>query len=142
MTVNMHFSRCFLLQFALVAFVFSAVVPFFALYDGQIAKADNVTLAALYGEEIFMCTERGFEMVKLADVQNGKHVPKRDTHFECALCFVGAKGAKHSQLAPMELALSLHPERALQLHFAQPVVLAGNHSAATPSIPRAPPVVM
>jgi len=143
MTFSMPVSLCrFLFQFALIAFLFSAIVPFFALYDGQIAKANSATLAALYGEEVFICTERGFEWVKLSDVQNGKHAPKPDSHFECALCFVSAKGAKSTQLTPIELTLlPIHAASALRQHFA--VAEQGVYSLAyPPSSPRAPPIVM
>lgn len=141
MTLLMRASlRHYLLQFALFAFVFGAVVPFFALYEGQVARAKTASLEALYGEKIFICTERGFEWVKVADLPERQHSPESKTpHFDCALCFVGAKGAKHSQLAPMELALATHSAQALRLHFALPVARVEGRFAAAPSIPRAPP---
>lgn len=143
MTLPMRVSlRHYLLQFALFAFVFGAVVPFFALYEGQVAHAQTASLEALYGEKIFICTERGFEWVKVADLPQRQHSPKSKTgHFDCALCFMGAKGAKHSQLAPMELALAANPAQALRLHFAVPVARVDGRFAVTPSIPRAPPLL-
>lgn len=143
MTIAMRYSaRLALLRFVLIAFVFGAVVPFFALYSGQVAKADSAALATLYGEEIFLCTERGFEWVKLADLESGKHTPKPDKHFECALCFVGAKGAKNTQLTPIELTLlPIHAGSALRQHFAETGQGVYNLAYA-PSAPRAPPVVM
>jgi hypothetical protein len=129
-------------RFTLVAFVFSAIMPFFALYGGQIAHADSAQLQSLYGEKVFICTEQGFEWVKVADLQHGNHAPKPNSHFKCALCFVGAKGAKHTQLAPIELALgNVHAKTALREHFAynHPVTHGLSHR---PSVPRAPPVDM
>lgn len=133
--------RHFLLQFSLLAFLFSAVVPFFALYDGQLANAEPSKLEALYGDEIFICTESGFQWVKVADLGQGKHTPKPDSHFECAMCYVNAGGAKVSQLAPMVLALSLHAGHELRLHFATTSTVFDGLEQ-TPSNPRAPPFVV
>lgn len=141
MTLHMQFSwRRLVFQAALIAFMFGAVMPFFARYDGQIAKADEATLSALYGNEVFMCTQNGFEWVKVADLAKKQHAPKSDDHFKCALCYVAASGAGHAQIPPMVLAVSSHHARALRLHFA--VADAPEFQRAyLPTSPRAPPFI-
>jgi hypothetical protein len=133
--------RPYLLQFALIAFLFSAIAPFFALYEGQIANTEPSRLEALYGDEIFICTENGFQWVKVADVGKGQHNPSPAKHFECAMCYVSTHGAKAGQLAPLVLSLARDAGQELRVHFSA-VVHGGVGIQRRPSNPRAPPFVV
>lgn len=131
--------RKFIGQLTLIAFLFGAVVPFFAVYESQLQNAESAELAALYGEKIFICTENGFEWVDVADVASGKHNPKRKSHVECALCVVNGGGGKIAQLPPVVLAIAPYSAQELRLHFALAPAHVTEHET-TPSIPRAPPL--
>jgi len=137
----MQFSwRKFLFQLSLIAFLFGAVVPFFANYEGLITGSSEAELTALYGEEIFLCTENGFEWVKVADIAKKNHTPKPDKHMKCGLCYMAANGTGYAQVPPIVLAVSAHNAAALRLHFAT-TEAPKSQLTYLPSFPRAPPVI-
>lgn len=128
--------RALLFRFALIAFLFSAVVPFFAVYDLPGSPAEQERLAQLFGEKILICSEKGFEWVRLADIGQGEHQPKPDSHLKCALCYVASKGAAHHPLS--SVALDMPRGRVLRLH--SPLVdTATGRLSERPANPRAPP---
>lgn len=132
--------RKFVCQLTLIAFLFGAVMPFFALYESQLAHAEASELAALYGDKLFICTENGFEWVDVADLAGGKHSPERKSHVQCALCVVSGGGGKIAQLPPVVLALTRHSAQELRLHFTVAPVQAKGWKSA-PAMPRAPPYI-
>lgn len=133
--------RFFLFRLTLIAFLFSAVVPFFAVYELPQTDSQQETLASLFGDKILICTENGFEWMSLADAQGGKLPHKRDSHLKCAMCFVTAKGGSHHQLSPVVLALDVPLGKALRQHFVSSAsVVEGIYQR--PSAPRAPPAIV
>lgn len=130
--------RLFLFRCTLLAFLFSAVVPFFAVYDLPQAQASQAELASLFGEKILICSDRGFEWVSVADLQQGKHIPKTDSHLKCALCYVASKGGAHHQLSPVVLALDMPLGQSLRLHFSTHDALTVDQPERL-TTPRAPP---
>ncbi|MCH2547206.1 MAG: hypothetical protein MK052_06325 [Alphaproteobacteria bacterium] len=81
---------------ALIAFVMNAVVPFFAIYslsDTAYAQTESIKSAlpaALFGDQVLICTESGFEWVKREDLQKKQGHPQPESQFKCALCYVAA----------------------------------------------------
>lgn len=131
-------TRIFLFRLTLVAFLFSAVVPFFAVYELPESPAQQEQLAGLFGEKILICTEKGFEWVALDDLRHGKHQPTPDSHLKCAMCYVSSKGGAHHQLGPAALALDMPLGQALRVHFAYRDGLS-LMPVERPANPRAPP---
>lgn len=110
-------ARRMLFRFTLIAFLFSAVVPFFAVYELPEDHAQQAELASIFGDRILICTENGFEWVSLADLRQGEHQPHADSHLKCGLCYFTAKGGAHHQLSAVALSLDVPLNRALREHF-------------------------
>jgi hypothetical protein len=134
-------ARLFLFRFTLIAFLFSAVVPFFAVYELPQSHSEQEELASLFGDQILICTEKGFEWISLADAQGGKLPHKRDSHLKCAMCFVTAKGGSHHQLSPLVLALDVPLGKELRQHFA-PSAAVVDSIQQRPAAPRGPPAIV
>lgn len=126
--------RTHFFRLTLAAFLVHALLPFFAVYDA--IPLNTHEIASVFGEKILICTENGFEFVSVDEL--GHQPAKPHTDYKCALCYVAAKGVKHTQLPAIEIALAQPAERSLTRHFAYrpPATRAMDDS---PSIPRAPP---
>lgn len=81
----------------ILAFISSAFIPFFAVYDIQSViaaeKSDNSSYA---GKKILICTADGFKWVAFDALQNedNNHPSSNKKHYECPLCYVSAHGLK------------------------------------------------
>lgn len=136
-----HAVRLFLLRCTLIAFFIGALVPFYAVYDLPQSHSEQAEMASIFGDKILICTERGFEWMRLSDVPQTPHSPAPEKHLKCAMCYMASKGGVHHQLSPVLLALGLPQGAALRVHFAyqSPVADTIHHHAAAP---RAPPAFM
>ncbi len=79
----------------LIAFIFNAIVPFFAVYNLPTGNAEANELSSVFGDKILICTDDGFKLVSLTDLKNGRELPKHSSKYECALCYVAHKNDKN-----------------------------------------------
>lgn len=86
----------------LLAFVISAILPFFAVYNLPATGEQSAKLSSVFGEKILICTAEGFKLVKVADVESGKEKPIPHPQFKCPVCYVSAHGIKNT--APVQIA--------------------------------------
>lgn len=86
-----------LLRLTLIAFLFNALLPFFAVYQ---APANGAKLSAVFGEKMLLCTGDGFKLVSWDDLANGKEKSNPHKKFQCALCYVAAHGTGVAAMAP------------------------------------------
>lgn len=89
----------------LVAFLFSAFLPFFANYD--LSSHPEQKLSALFGDKILICTADGFKWVSTADIEKG-NIPKQHKDIKCPVCFIAAHKVENSTLSTLEVAYSDH----------------------------------
>lgn len=87
--------RCYIIL-TLVAFLLSALLPFFAVYNLPQNITNDTNLTRFAGNSILICTENGFKLVTLDDLKNNKEHPKPHPKYRCPLCYLAAHGLKHS----------------------------------------------
>jgi hypothetical protein len=76
----------------LIAFLFNAILPFFAVYSQDYSPAKH--MSSLFGENVLICTGDGFKWVKWQDIQNNKKEHQSPSGYQCAVCYVAAHGIK------------------------------------------------
>ncbi len=89
----------YLSAITLIAFLFNAMLPFFAVYDLDNAKASELSDPS---QKILICTGEGFKWISLEDLQSGKESPKQNKDLKCPLCYFVLHG-KYT-FTPYELA--------------------------------------
>lgn len=75
---------------ALLAFLVSLFLPFFAVYQSSHSDAEKIT--SLFGEQVLICTSEGFRLVDRKDLADIEKSPESHPRFQCALCYVSAYG--------------------------------------------------
>lgn len=78
-----------LVRLLLIAFVFNALLPFFAVYQ---APAAGAAFSSVFGDKVLLCTGDGFKLVSANELADQKKTPDSHKKYQCALCFVSAHG--------------------------------------------------
>lgn len=133
-----RFDRNALISLTLLAFLLSAVVPFYATYAAPASAVTQPTDSSPFGDKILLCTANGFSWVSIADLKDGK-APQPDPGYKCPLCYLAGKGIALSS-TQMEPGHWLFVQR-----YREPVrYIVQRHSLHPPfwTVPsgRAPPV--
>ncbi len=84
-----------LLLFTTIAFLVSALLPFYAIYnvDSFISRLESnqektTFLTEIGGDTVLICTASGFRLVSLADLQSQKENPEEHPKYQCGICYV------------------------------------------------------
>lgn len=121
----------------MIAFVLNAIVPFFAVYNLPTNDAQASELSSVFGEKILICTSDGFKWISLKDLQNGKDLPKHNSRYKCALCYVAHKTDK--KLAASEVVASFIQPYVVTYKFPPRSEHITHQSFDSTAHPRAPP---
>jgi hypothetical protein len=87
----------------LISFLMTVMLPFFAVYNPQLANAGQVQrpnqdISSLFGDKVIICTPDGFKFVSWSDPSGdgSKDQPSPNPHtpFKCPLCVINAHGLK------------------------------------------------
>ncbi len=89
--MNLRFSAIV----ALLPYLFSILLPFFAAYHVPSAEAADNYFAV--DGKILICTVDGFEWLSLDDLADGS-IPESDEHLRCGLCLLTANGIAFAAL--------------------------------------------
>lgn len=85
-------------RLTLLAFIFNALLPFFAIYNVSSQAATVKEMSSLLGEKVLICSDAGFKWVKWDDLQKAgsKHKP---ASYPCAICYLAAHALKDFTVA-------------------------------------------
>lgn len=122
----------------LFAFILSAILPFFAVYNLPYTNEKTTQLSSIFGSKILVCTAEGFKLINIADIEKNK--PQPHPQFKCPICYVSAHGAKNSS-ASAYVKINYQPTIRLieffpnsSAHIKQQLFSNSNQSRAPPYI--------
>lgn len=102
MTFASHHLRRSIASLTLAAFVFSGLIPFFAIY--HVPDAEQVReMSSLFGEKVLICTADGFRLMSWKDLQSDRPQPKQHPDYQCAMCYVSTHHIKSFLPATTEI---------------------------------------